>query len=550
MAQSVSDSLRRRNELQGRKQNWNLRAQTAAHYAMPHKATITNKRAEGGALDIDVYDSTAVNDSQIAAAGLQAFMAGADSRWFALKFRDNEMNDDKEAQDWLHDTEEKLYSIFNNSNFNQTMGEYFHDLVVLPGATIYEDEDIRDIVRFSVMPFDEVLIGVNHRGDVDELIRVFKYTVKQIVQRWPKTCGSEVQKMFNDNKLDEKLEILHHVAPRYDRDPSKSDANNMPFYSCFIDTAHKRKFEEKGYMEFPYFVGRWRVNAGEDWGYSPTMVGQADILMLNEMAKVIIQASQIATAPPWLFPDENFVLPLDFNAHAINYRIGNPGATSASEKDPFPLISKANMPISIEMLNRVQNNIHGYYFKDLFLPLLEKQATAFEVAKTIEKKMTILGSVIGGIQRSTLAPIISRTYQIARRLPKDRQILKPVPIRVAQAGANIDVQYVSPLAIAQKSVLLQTTESFLATVGQLMLINPEVKHKVKWDKAVDKIADIQAIDSTLLEGADEYKQLVEADRQAAAQAQSMQMAEMGGKAVKAAGEGAQAVNPQPVKKAA
>lgn len=541
---------RRADESFDRKINWNDRAQYAAKVCMPHKATITVKKEDGAGVDLDVYDSTAMDDSQIMAAGIQAFLCPQSDQWFGLKLKNQRKKLDSEGQDWLQKTTEDLLGILSDSNFYSTMGEHLHDLVVLPGATMYGEDDPDDVVNFTSIPFDQVGVELNNKNECDGLHRRYTYTVKQMVDRWGESedkLGPKVWEMWKAGKWSEKVGILHSVGKRYDRDMMKKDSKNMPYYSCFVDERHKRIIEEKGYKIFPYFVDRWRTIPGQDWGYSPALIALPDIYMINEMARTGLMAGQMSVAPPWLFPDEQYVLPLDFNQFAINYGVPNAGATGTRDWKPFPLVSGSNYQIGVDMMNRYDQKIHAYFQKNLFLPLLEKQVTAFEFSKIIEKSFNILGSSMGNIQRFTLAKVIDFTYKKAMQLPKHRRIIDEPPASVVEAG-GMEPRYVSPLAIAQHAAKAQTTESFLFDVSQIMAVYPQARFKVKWGAAIDEIADKKAINPKLLTTEEEFEALVEQDNQAQAQANAMQMAMAGTKALEQAGKANQAMTPKESKK--
>ena len=539
--QSVAYLIRRADELEALKYNWSNLAQVCSKYCIPSKAKITDIREEGSRVSSEIYNSTPIEAAQIAAAGLQSFLASG--KYFSFEFSNPELNENNEAFDWLQEEQQGVYDTLNNSNFDSKIGELFRDLVVLPGATMYSEPDPDDIIHFETIPFQEVLIGVNSRGKVDELHRVFEYTVKQAYDRWGAKSGPQIQELYEKGKLSEKFQFQHSVAPRYERDVSKRDSGNMPFYSCYVLRGKKRKIEEKGYIDFPYVVGRWSTIAGETWAYTPASIGIADILMLNNMDMTVLMAGQMSTSPPWLFPDENFVAPLNMNPFAINYRIPNPAGKTASEKDPMPLVSRSNMPIGLELLQAREERIKRFFFVDLFLPLLEKQATAYEVAKTIEKKMGILGAVIGGITKEVLGPVINRTRIIRRRHPSLQGKLLPIP-EIITEDENVKINYISPLVIAQKSSEEQNTESFLYAVSQMMGVNPEIRHKIKWDVAIDKMAKNRAIDMDILTNETEYEELVLAERKAQAEANALAQAHAGGQAMKSIGEGGQTMMPQ------
>ena len=184
MAQSAHQLIQRAQELADNKANAMSYAQVAAKFCMPHKAKITEVSEEGTRVSTDVYNSAAIDAAQISAAGLQAFLCSPAARWFKFEFENEELNEDNEASEWLHNEEEGVYDTLNNSNFNQEIGEFFHDLVVLPGATMHSEGDPEEIVRFTNIPFKEVLIARNEKGLIDEVHRQFQYTVRQAFARW------------------------------------------------------------------------------------------------------------------------------------------------------------------------------------------------------------------------------------------------------------------------------------------------------------------------------------------------------------------------------
>ena len=77
-----------------------------------------------------------------------------------------------------------------------------------------------------------------------------------------------------------------------------------------------------------------------------------------------------------------------------------------------------------------------------------------------------------------------------------------------------------------------------------MGVNPEIRHKIKWDVAIDKMAKNRAIDMDILTNETEYEELVLAERKAQAEANALAQAHAGGQAMKSIGEGGQTMMPQ------
>ena len=119
-----------------------------------------------------------------------------------------------------------------------------------------------------------------------------------------------------------------------------------------------------------------------------------------------------------------------------------------------------------------------------------------------------------------LDPLIDRTFAMMDRAG----LLPPPPEEIA--GAPLRVEYVSPLALAQKQLGLNGLNAMLATVGQLSAVSPEVLDKVDMDEVVDTIADAQGVPPRVLRDERDVAAIrrQRAEQQAAAQAAQAGMA--------------------------
>jgi hypothetical protein len=143
--------------------------------------------------------------------------------------------------------------------------------------------------------------------------------------------------------------------------------------------------------------------------------------------------------------------------------------------------------------------------------------TATEVIQRNEEKMRLLGPVLGRLQSELLKPLIDRVFAILLRnnmLPQAPEFL---------SGKDIEIEYVSPLAKAQKSSELQSIMRAIEILGSLANVAPVFDY-VNFDNLVKHLADIVGMPQKLLKSQSE----VNAQRQEAAQAaeQQQQMAQM------------------------
>ena len=533
------DIIKRVAQLASERQNYNVFWQDVAKYCLPRKAYITRTRTPGAKYDYDIYDSTAMQANLVLAAGLHSYLTNPNSRWFSLMVQDEEANKDAEVKAWLADTEERIYNVIDDSNFNQQIHELYLDLGVFGVACMYEEEDAENNVRFYARDIAEIYLCENDKEKIDTVFRKFKLTARQANEKWGEAAG-DVVKVFMDRKeYDKTVEFIHAVMPRYERDVSKDDAINMPFKSIYIEVSKKHLISESGYNEFPYFTPRFNKNSGEVWGSSPAMVGYSDIRMLNEMVKVLIRAAQKVVDPPLVLPHDGYLLPIKYGPGALNFRLKG----SAQDKIE-PLITNVNLPIGLEIIENYRTTIKKNYFVDLFLLLADparKDMTATEVMQRVEEKMLILAPVLGRLMNEFLDPLINRTFSILWRAGKF------LPPPASLQGLPYEIEYISPLARAQKLDQMRSINSFLTLVEQMAIVKPDVLDNVNEDNVVADIQELYGVNPKYLRDKEEVKLIRDQRAQALAVQQEMAMIGQGAQIAKVGAEAEATMKPKEMK---
>jgi len=236
-----------------------------------------------------------------------------------------------------------------------------------------------------------------------------------------------------------------------------------------------------------------------------------DVKMLNEMSKTTIKAAQKQVDPPLLVPDDGFLLPVRTVPGGLNfYRSGTRDRIE-------PLNIGANNPLGLNMEEQRRDSIRAVFYVNQLMMQQGPQMTATEVIQRNEEKMRLLGPVLGRLQSELLKPLIDRVFAILLRnnmLPQAPEFL---------SGRDIEIEYVSPLAKAQKSSELQSIMRAIEILGSLANVAPVFDY-VNFDNLVKHLADIVGMPQKLLKSQNE----VNAQRQEAAQAaeQQQQMAQM------------------------
>ena len=507
----TKDLLKRFGKLVTQRQTWESHWQEVADYMMPRKADVTKQRSKGDKRSELIFDSSPLHAVELLSASLHGMLTNPSTPWFSLRFKNVDTGDADEANEWLQDTTEKMYDAFNRSNFQQEIFELYHDLITFGTASMFIEEDADDIVRFSTRHIGEIYISENNKGRIDTVFRKFKISARAAILQFGEKNVSNALRGTAMKDPYEEVTILHVVYPRENYDPKKKDAKNMPFASCYVELDNKHEVSQSGFNEFPYVVPRYLKASFEIYGRSPAMTALPDVKMLNEMSKTTIKAAQKQVDPPLLVPDDGFILPVRTVPGGLNfYRAGTRDRIE-------PLNIGANNPLGLNMEEQRRNAIRDTFYVNQLMMQNGPQMTATEVVQRNEEKMRLLGPVLGRLQSELLRPLIDRTFAILLR----KKIFRQAPQFLA--GQDIQIEYVSPLAKAQRSSELQSIMRAIEIFGSLANIAPVFDH-INIDNLVKHLADIVGVPAKVLNSKAEVNAIRQNKQQQ--QEQAMQMQQM------------------------
>jgi len=508
--------IKRFDRLTSQRQNWETHWQEVADYMMPRKADVTKLRSRGDKRTELIFDSSPLQAVELLAASLHGMLTNPSTPWFSLRFKEEDMENEDEAKEWLESATETMYSAFNRSNFQQEIFELYHDLITFGTAAMFIEEDEEDVIKFSTRHINEIYIAENDKGRIDTVFRKFKLSVRAAIQKFGTSPDFEV---IAKKDPYEEIDIIHAIYPRSDFNPNKQDRSNMPFESVYM-TAKGEELSVSGFREFPFVVPRYLKASHEIYGRSPAMTALPDVKMLNEMSKTTIKSAQKQVDPPLLVPDDGFILPVRTVPGGLNfYRSGTRDRIE-------PLNIGANTPLGLNMEEQRRDSIRNAFYVNQLMMQNGPQMTATEVIQRNEEKMRLLGPVLGRLQSELLKPLIDRTFNIILR----KNLFQPAPDFLA--GKDIEIEYVSPLAKAQKSTELQSIMRAIEIMGSLANVAPVFDH-VNMDKLVRHLADIVGVPQKILKSQSQLDAERKQKEQQQAEMQQMQQlqqaAEAGGK---------------------
>jgi hypothetical protein len=501
------------------RQNWETHWQEVADYMQPRKADVTRTRSRGDKRTELIFDSSPIQAVELLAASLHGMLTNPSTPWFSLRYKDEGLDSDDEAKLWLEGVTDTMYTAFNRSNFQQEIFELYHDLITFGTAAMFIEEDQSDLLKFSTRHINEIFITENDKGRIDTVYRKFKITLRAAAQQFGSSLSEEAKNKVEKDPFDE-IDILHAVYPRQDFDPRKKDKENMEFESVYIEYKNGNELSVGGFVEFPFVVPRYLKASHEIYGRSPAMTALPDVKMLNEMSKTTIKAAQKQVDPPLLVPDDGFLLPVRTVPGGLNfYRSGTRDRIE-------PLNIGANNPLGLNMEEQRRTAIRNVFYVDQLLLQQGPQMTATEVIQRNEEKMRLLGPVLGRLQSELLKPMIDRCFAILLR----NNQFAPAPDFLS--GQDIEIEYVSPLAKAQKGTELSSITRAIEILGSLANVAPVFDY-INFDSLVKHIADLVGVPQKVLKlqsqvNAEREQQAQLAEQQAQMQ-QMQQVADAGGK---------------------
>lgn len=481
---AIKEIVSRYDYMEMRRGNWDTHYQELADYMLPRKADIVRKRSRGEKRMELIFDGTALQAVDLLSASLHGMLTSGATPWFHLAMKDPDIGRNDDVQRWLEDSSKRMIRAFNQSNFETEVHELYVDLVVFGTGCMFVEMDGSEL-RFSTRHISEFYIAENQFGLVDTVFRKYKIPARQAVQRFGlENVGEFIAKKFQKNP-DEDVTMLHAVLPRTDRDPQKVDNLNMPFASVYICMQTKMPVSISGFEEFPYIVPRFLKATGEVMGRSPAMIALPDVKMLNLMSKTIIQAAQKMIDPPLLVPDDGFMLPVRTQPGGLNF------FRSGTRDTITPLNTGANIPIGLSMEEQRRAAVRSAFYVDQILSAATPNMTATEVVQRQEERMRVIGPVLGRLMNEMLRPLIDRTFALMLR-----EEMLAIPPESLQ-GRDLDIEYVSPLARAQKSSSLNSTMKALEILLPLSQSLPVGDH-LNPDGLVNHVVDTLGVPKEVL----------------------------------------------------
>lgn len=475
----------------------------------------------------DIFDNTGTRALRTLAGGMMAGMTSPARPWFRLTTMNPELDETYSVKAWMSKVTNLMQLIYNKSNIYRTLQMSYEELGAFGTSAAIILDDYDKVIHCMPLTIGEYRIATGPRGNINTLYRQFRMTVAAMVEEFGyEHLSRQAKQMYDNGKYDQWITIINAIEPRDYRDLNKRDSKNMPYRSVYFEMGARDDdgiLRETGFRQFPVLAARWYVTGGDIYGTCPGMEALGDLRQLQQQSLAKSTAIAYQANPP-------VVMPADLKNNGADLQPG--GSIWADNPAQAQMVRSAfDVNLRLDYLTQdmsdVRQRIDQAFYKDIFMMLAsgkDRMMTATEVAERHEEKMLMLGPVLERLNAELLDPLISLTFD---RLVQ-ANLLPPIPDELQ--GQELNVEFVSILAQAQRAITTNAIDRFTQNLGVLMQFKPEIGDKFDADYWVDYYADALGIDPRLIVSSDQValirQQRAQAQQQQAQMDQMQQLSEM------------------------
>jgi hypothetical protein len=377
------------------------------------------------------------------------------------------------------------------------------------------------------------------------MMRKMKMTPAQMVMRWGEAGVSAAVKSaaLSPATKDGEVEVMHAVYYRRRADDGSrlpmglTVGHLRPWASVYFEVQTKHCLENGGAYEQPFFCVRLFRSNNEIYGRSPADAAMPEIRYLNELDRTAKQGMAKMLNESWLVPDD-YPYQIDNRPGGVNYYDATKSPAALQR-----MASTARLDVAETMVQRRQWMIRRHFYTDTFELFtnqseLRRQKTATEVQKMTQEQLARFAPVFTSVSNEAFEPFLRRVFGIMARRPGVFDV-PPESVREMAMIAYV-VQYTTKLALAIRALQSAAIVDVAATHAQLAQLDPGVMHVIDWSAAARVLAQNSHVPNEIIRSAQEVKDILEAQAEAAAAQQAMQAATQGARAAKDLGPEAQA----------
>jgi hypothetical protein len=490
-------------------------------------ATATTLRPSGA-----ILNAKATRCMRIGAAGMQGGLTPPSNRWFRYGVSaDDELSEWGPARLWLDLAERRTAAAMHRGPFYAAMHSMYLELMAFGTGNIFSEPHYKTTLWHRVLPWGQFAWGCDSYGRIDTQVTRRPMTAKALAEQFGPHKLTEHTKRLLDKDPYEHVSVVHVVRPRRIVNPERMDAQGMPWETLWYEEDGGKDFVHRGgFRRFPFLCCRWDLVAQETYGGGLGHEMLPDAKMLQELERQHLTAIQKVNNPPMRVPSQ-------FKGR-LSMIPG--GQTEVSTTNPEAITAlyqiRPDLSAVAAKIQAVEQALEEGSLVTLFqaMATLEKSGiTATEILQRQQEKMSILGPVVERLQSECLGPAVATYFEALAEAGE----LPPPPKELA--GLDLEIEYISPLASAQRMTQSQSMLTWLTLVGQAATASQDVMDKVDWDEVVDTYGEMLGVPAKVVRS---DKAVSDLRNRRALAAQKQQQMQAGLEMLKAAPQAAQSLS--------
>lgn len=519
MFENNENVIRYFNDLAAQRLYYEPRWFELAKYIAPNKKDIQYDSVPGAKKTEEIFDATAIHAKNLLVAMLTGEITSASKRWFNLRFKSPELNNDFESLAWLDEVKQITYHYINRSNLYRELNLLYHELVDLGTVPLFIDSLPPDRkgrfggLTFKAIPLKESYIAEGGDGLVAVLYRKFKMTAFAAAKTWGINNLPEKIKQVYENKPFEYVAILHCVYPRNIPVPEDEIllSTKKEYASVYYSLDDKNVISESGYDFFPFAVPRWMKYPGEVYGRGPADDSLPDIKTLNMVEEMELKWNALKIHPVLLKQKGALLGQFTLEPRAlIEVQAGVPANQALS-----PLDLGGDLNVQSIMIADKRKQIEASFFTDHIKAIISIDAprrTATEIQLRYDLMQQMLGPVLTNIEQELLNPLVNKILEILFR----NSVFPGAPEMVlvdAEDGERISewikgklsFEYESPLFRRQRIDEVMALQGMYEYMSVVSPFAPDVGDSIDHDKGLKHVGKIRGVPIEIFRKEEELK---------------------------------------------
>ncbi len=508
-------------------------------YHLAHRGRfLTSDRNKGYKRNTKQINNSSRLASRTLASGMMAGITSPARPWFRLGSGDKELDEITSVKLWLYAVTTIMYKVFSSSNFYNSLHQLYSELGVFGTASMGIYEDFENVIWCKPYTIGSYMLGMDSQNVNDTLYREYELSVGQTVKQFGiDNCSDSVKRQWETGNTEAWVKIVHAIEPNDDRDMNSIKSSDMPFRSVYYEkdnnskTPEEKFLRESGFEEYPIVSPRWDVTGEDIYATdSPgiTSIGDVKALQLAERRKY--QAIDKLVNPPLQGSAslKNKMKGDQLGPNEIVWHNENDAGLKSIYQNYRPEVEQLK-----EEILSVEDRVSRAFYEDLFLMIANsdrRQITAREIAEKQEEKLLMLGPVLERLHTELLDPVIDRTFNILQRAG----VLPPPPAELQNRDLN--VEYVSILAQAQRLVNTGAIDRMTEFAGNVANVWPTARHKININQAIDDYGNALGVNPAMVVSDTEAAEAAAAEAQMQQQMAAMEQAAAAANIAKTASE--------------